>query len=98
MTGEWSYGIGGGLVSPAVAVNPSPIIGYPGAAVFPPSPIFAAPQLAPAKKKDETKKDDKKDDKKKLGRGWWETMYDDHGNRYWKHTVSEKTTYRDPYY
>lgn len=85
MSGEWSYGVGGGLVSP-VTINPSPI-GYPGA-VFTPSPVIA---VAPPKK------EKKKDDDKKKGKGWWEQFYDDDGDRYWKHTVTKKTTYKDPY-
>lgn len=102
MTGEWTYGVGGGgLVSPVLAVNPSPVVGYPGAAVFTPSPIFAVPPpLPPAKKKNENKKEVKKDANQKegKGKGWWEVVFDDRGNRYWEHTVTKKTTYKDPYY
>lgn len=93
MTGEWSYGVGGGLVSPVLAVNPSPVLAYPGV-VFTPSPVFAPPPPPPAKKKDEKKKDETK----KEGKGWWEAVYDDHDNRYWEHTVTKKTTYKDPYF
>ena len=99
MTGEWTYGIAGGTVSPVLAVNPSAVLAYPGAA-FTPSPVFTPFLLPPAKKKDETKKDDNKkdNDQKKKVTGWWEQMYDEDGDRFWKHTVSQKTTYEDPYF
>ncbi|CAM9852651.1 unnamed protein product, partial [Pylaiella littoralis] len=99
ITGDWSYGMGG-LVSPAVTVNPSPV-GFAGPAVFTPSPVPAGyapyPFVALAPKKEEGKDEDKKEDKEK-GRGWWETMYDDDGDKYWEHTVTKKKTYKDPYY
>lgn len=102
MTGEWSYGVGGGLVSPVAVVNPSPIVGYPAAAVFSPSPIFAPPPPPPVntKGKNEKKEGQKEGEKegKKEGRGWWETKYDDDGVRFWENTVTKKTTYKDPYY
>lgn len=88
MTGEWRFTFGGGLVSPVGTVNPSPVVGYPGA-VFTPSPVFAPPPPPPAKKKD--------DEKKKKEKGYWETFYDDDGDRYYEHTVTKKVTYKDPY-
>eukprot|EP00903_Cladosiphon_okamuranus_P008945 g8560.t1 len=97
VTGEWSYGVGGGLVSPVLAVNPSPIVGYPGA-VFSPSTIFAAPLAPPAKKGNEKKEEVKKDASKKEGKGWWEAVFDDRGNRCWVHTVTNRMTHKDPYY
>ncbi|CAM9164646.1 unnamed protein product [Ectocarpus sp. 6 AP-2014] len=98
ITGEWTYGHGGGLVSPVGTVNPSPM-GYPGGPVFTPSPVpggalYPFAVAPPAKKKD----DDEKDEKKEKGKGWWETKYDEDGDRYWEHTVTKKTTYKDPYY
>lgn len=90
-TGEWSYGgVGGSLVSPVTTITPSPI-GYTGA-MFTPSPVFAPPPPPPPAEKKP------KDDDKKKGKGWWETMYDDDGDRYWEHTVTKKTTYKDPYF
>ncbi|CAM9601805.1 unnamed protein product [Ectocarpus fasciculatus] len=94
-TGEWHYGHGGGFVPPVGAVNPSPM-GYH-TPIFTPSPapggtlypVVVAPP--PAKKKE-------KDEKKEKGKGWWETKYDEDGDRYWEHTVTKKTTYTDPYY
>ncbi|CAM9349098.1 unnamed protein product, partial [Hapterophycus canaliculatus] len=82
-TGETSYAFGGALVSPVGTVNPSPMVYPGGAAVFTPSPVYP---VAPAKKK------------KEKGRGWWETKYDDDGDRYWEHTNTKKTTYKDPYF
>lgn len=83
VTGETTPVYGGGLVSPVGTVNPSPVVYPGGAAVFTPSPVYP---VAPAKKK------------KDKGKGWWETMYDEDGDRYWEHTVTKKKTYKDPYY
>ncbi|CAM9601734.1 unnamed protein product [Ectocarpus fasciculatus] len=100
ITGEWTYGYGAGLVSPVGTVNPSPM-GYPGGPIFTPSPVpggalYPFAVAPPAKK--EKKDDDEKDEKKEKGKGWWETKYDEDGDRYWEHTVTKKTTYKDPYY
>ncbi|CAM9686648.1 unnamed protein product [Ectocarpus sp. 13 AM-2016] len=92
-TGEWHFGYGGGFVPPVGTVNPSPM-GYPGGPVFTPSPVpggtlFPVAVAAPPAKKKE---------KKEKGKGWWETMYNEDGDKYWEHTVTKKTTYKDPYY
>lgn len=107
VTGEWSFAFGGGFVSPIVIlVNPLIVVAHPGA-VFTSSPVFPSPPPPPTKKEkkkdDDKKDDDKKDDDKKgddkqEGKGWWATVYDEHGHRYWEHTVTKKATYIDPYY
>ncbi|CAN0546372.1 unnamed protein product [Ectocarpus sp. 12 AP-2014] len=103
VTDEWAYVYGGGLsVPPVVAVSPTPMV-YPHGVVFTPPPVYAAAPnpLLPAKKKDTAggqKDGDEKDEKKEKGKGWWEVTYDEDGDRYWEHTVTKKTTYKDPYY
>ncbi|CAN0092652.1 unnamed protein product [Ectocarpus fasciculatus] len=102
VTGEWSYVYGGGLsVPPVVAASPSSMVCSHGVVLTPP-PVYAAASRShlPAKKKDaaDEKKDDDRKDEKKKGKGWWETKYDEDGDRYWEHTVTKKTIYKDPYY
>ncbi len=100
MTGEWSYGHGGGLVPPVRLSNPSPM-GYPGGVVFTPPPIFAFPS-PPESKKGEGKKKAQQEEKEKneenKREAYWEEMYDKDGIKFWKHTITNKTTYRDPYF
>ncbi len=94
MTGE----VSGGLVSPVSTINPSPI-GYPGGMVFTPSPVPAGFAPAPTyvvapplngKKEKKEKKEGKRE-------AYWEEVYDKDGDKFWKHTITKKTTYRDPY-
>ena len=91
MTGD----ISGGLVSPVSTINPTPI-GYPGA-VFAPSPVptvFApSPAFVVAPPMNEKKEEKKEEGNKEA---YWEEKYDGDGVRYWKHTITKKTTYSDP--
>lgn len=96
MTGE----VSGGLVSPVSTINPSPM-GFPGA-VFTPSPVPPAFTPAPAfvvAAPLNGKKNKKKEKKEEKGReAFWEEKFDKDGVKYWKHTVTKKITYRDPYF
>lgn len=73
--------------------------------VFTPSPMFALPSPPVMEKGDKKKekeqkkeKDQDQDQERKKEKGWWEAMYDKDGVRYWQHTVTKKTSYKDPYY
>lgn len=60
-----------------------------GGNVVPPSPVpFVVTVNATEEKKTEKKEKEKK--------GWWETKYDDDGQRYWEHTGTKKKAYKDP--
>ncbi|CAM9103996.1 unnamed protein product [Scytosiphon promiscuus] len=93
---HWSFVYGSsGLVPPVPAVHSSPMV-YPCGTVFTPSPT----PVAMAEKEDDegAKKNESEEPKSVKGRGWWETMYNEEGVRYWEHTVTKKKTYKDPYF
>lgn len=69
-------------------------MGYPGGVVFTPPTMFALP--SPPESKKAQQKKEKKEEKKR--EAYWEELYDKDGVRYWQHTVTKKTTYRDPYF
>jgi len=70
-------------------------------AVFTPSPVQPAFASAPAfvvAPPLKGKKEKKKKGEEKEKEAFWEEKYDKDGVKFWKHTVTKKKTYMDPYY